>query len=437
MKTADTGRRPRAMVSTKKGAAKRVVTVFSRREVTLANARVKGSEVEVERFSRKRQRSESPTRDAPRRQPMEQNLKALVRASKARREKAKKRQAQFRKRLRATMGEMSILEMKSVKEPQRKDYLRRLDEFYDWVSHLELPLKTEEQLDAALCDYADIMYLNGESNSSGQKLKAALEFHRPEAFRRGELFLPRFKRALKGWRRAAPTQTRMPMLEFVKGAISAVMVSQGWREMALCNELSFSTYARPGELMKAKAMDVVERNSQFQYSVLVLSPFERGEGSKTGVFDEVLVMDDVRVPWLGQLMVQHSKSRMTQDGENANLWSFSPAQFLQVWRSSVHALGVQEVFTTPYQNRHGGASRDHLLKLRTVPSIQRRGRWAVDSSARIYDKPGRLQQLINQFSTKLQPLGESMRRDFEKFFQSGTIQLPAPVRKRAGECFKI
>ena len=36
-----------------------------------------------------------------------------------------------------------------------------------------------------------------------------------------------------------------------------------------------------------------------------------------------------------------------------------------------------------------GASRDHLLKLRSVAQIQRRGRWATDTSARIYDKPGR------------------------------------------------
>ena len=55
-------------------------------------------------------------------------------------------------------------------------------------------------------------------------------------------------------------------------------------------------------------------------------------------------------------------------------------------------LEVQDVAHSPYQNRHGGASRDMLLKLRSVQAINRRGRWATDVSARIYSKPGKFQQ---------------------------------------------
>ena len=44
----------------------------------------------------------------------------------------------------------------------------------------------------------------------------------------------------------------------------------------------------------------------------------------------------------------------------------------------MEVLGIGEVALSPYQNRHGGASRDHLLRLRTVAAIQRRGRWAAE-----------------------------------------------------------
>ena len=280
------------------------------------------------------------------------------------------------------------------------------------------------------------MYLNGESNSAGHKLKAALEFFRPEAARAGELKLPRFKRSLKGWRRLAPTQTRLPMVEFLKSCISGLMMHQGWHEMALFNEVTFSTYARPGEMMRVMAVDVVQKNDQYHHHVIVLSPFERGISSKTSIFDEVLVLDDTRMPELGDLVVDWAKERIQQEGEEASLWSFRAEQFLKVWRACVQVLEVSDIAVSPYQNRHGGASRDHLLKLRSIPSIQRRGRWATDTSARIYDKPGRLQQLLNTIGKELSPFGEKIRKDFPKWFRGSSFQIPVRLKRRLGDHFK-
>jgi hypothetical protein len=300
----------------------------------------------------------------------------------------------------------------------------------------EPDLDTEENLDIALCEYGDHMYLNGESNSAGHKLKAALEFFRPEAARAGVLKLPRFKRSLKGWRRLAPTQTRLPMVEFLKSCISGLMMHQGWLEMALFNEVTFSTYARPGEMMRVMAVDVVQKNDQYHHHVIVLSPFERGISSKTSIFDEVLVLDDTRMPELGDLVVDWAKERIQQEGEEASLWSFRAEQFLKVWRACVQVLEVSDIAVSPYQNRHGGASRDHLLKLRSIPSIQRRGRWATDTSARIYDKPGRLQQLLNTIGKELSPFGEKIRKDFPKWFRGSSFQIPVRLKRRLGDHFK-
>ena len=310
--------------------------------------------------------------------------------------------------------------MASIQEPQRKDYARRLEAFYAFAVRYELDVSQEKRLDEALCEFVDHLFLDGEDVNYGQKLQAALEYERPEFSRHG--------RALKGWRRLAPTQTRLPMLEFLKSAVSGIFLEEGHREEALYNEVTFSCYTRPGETLRIQAADVVPATHEFDKTVMVLGPLERGVSSKVGVYDETVILDDRRAPWLDRLLIQQAQRQLAKLGEDAPLWTFSAASYLTKWRRAVERLGVAEIAKSPYQNRHGGASRDHLLKLRSMAEIQRRGRWASDSSARIYDKPGRLQQAINQFDHQYRSLGEELRQNFATYYQSGTGLLPKPLR---------
>ena len=330
---------------------------------------------------------------------------------------------------------MTILELASLKDGQRKDYARRLEQFYDFVARHQLPIETEGKLDEAMCDFADELFLNGEDSHAGEKLKAALEYARPEGIREGYLHLPRFKRAMKGWRKLAPNQTRLPMLEVLKSAISGIMIAMRQPQMVLFNEVTYSTYGRPGEILRVQPRDIVAKTSNFSRDVIVLSPLERGESSKAGIFDETLILDDSRAPapWLGELLKREPKQKIAAQLAEQPLWDFNAAQFLRVWRQCVDILGIPEIAQSPYQNRHGEASRDHLLKLRSVPEIQRRGRWASDASARIYGKPGRLQQAMNQFGQKWSKLGEDARQNFPRYYLNGTVPLPATVRKAVAQ----
>ena len=165
--------------------------------------------------------------------------------------------------------------------------------------------------------------------------------------------------------------------------------------------------------------------------MIVLGAMERGEASKAGVFDETVVLDDVRAPWLGPLLVELGQQRMRQKEEEKPLWRFSARQFLQKWRECVQILDIKDVAHSPYQNRHGGASRDSLLKLRSIAAISRRGRWAVDASARIYSKPGKLQQIVNQYSRRLESFGDDERKKFEAYYRAGSIQMPRDLAKKA------
>jgi len=324
-----------------------------------------------------------------------------------------------------------------VRETTRLDYSSTLDEFYHFAAFHGLSLQGENELEEALCDFADELYLNGEDSHPGDKLRAALEFERPEAMRNGQLQLPRFKRAQKGWRKMAPTQARMPMVEFIKSSITGMLIHLEKKEMALFNEVTFSTYARPGEMFKIYPADVVPRNNTFHHDVIVLGAMERNESSKAGIFDETLILDDTRCPLLGTLMKDLAEKRVSENKEDQPLWGFSAQKFLQKWRACVQILEVQDVAHSPYQNRHGGASRDMLLKLRSVQAINQRGRWATDVSARIYSKPGKFQQIINQCSHRLEQFGEDVRRNFEVYHRSGRDPLPQALRKRVASCIDL
>jgi len=277
-------------------------------------------------------------------------------------------------------------------------------------------------LDVARVDLNDNLYLNGEDSTAGDKLKAAVEFYNPDYTRHGTLCLPRFAKSSKGWKKLSPAQTRLPALEEHKLAISGDLLHRGKREMALYNETTYSTYGRPGEMLKLTVDDYVPAEETTGYPVLILHPMERDASSKTGIFDETLLLDDTEAEYLPEALSLMVKQRIKTDGEGALLWNFKASEFLAEWRLSVHRLKLDKFLTSPYQNRHGGASRDHLSKLRTPLEVKRRGRWSTDSAARIYDKPGRMQQMKTVLDPKLQKYAKCVKQNFIQLFRGSLVR---------------
>ena len=159
------------------------------------------------------------------------------------------------------------------------------------------------------------------------------------------------KRALKCWRKMALGQTRLLMNELTKSAVSAVLLAAGQRSQAVFNELSSprTPGSGPGKLLAAIG---------FQHAVVVLLPLERGE-DKARIYDS-----DSR---------QHESSLARKGLETP--CGTAKGERRRSWRRAVRILDVEDCAQSPYQNRHGGASRDHLLRFRSVN-----------------DKPGRLQR---------------------------------------------
>ena len=80
------------------------------------------------------------------------------------------------------------------------------------------------------------------------------------------------------------------------------------------------------------------------------------------------------------------------------MFSFSHSDLLRAFGRVGTFLGLNNFGFVLYCLRHGGPSRDRLSGFRSLPEIQRRGRWASDTSVRRYEQVGRLHVVENALS---------------------------------------
>jgi hypothetical protein len=132
-----------------------------------------------------------------------------------------------------------------------------------------------------------------------------------------------------------------------------------------------------------------------------------------------VVLDDVRDPQLGREIVAQKVQRLRAAGiaeaddlGELGLWTFRASEFQRAWASAVEHLGIGMVCSTPYQNRHGGPSRNIQLKLRTMEEVQKRGHWKAASSLRNYEKAGRLHKIVAAIPNSVMAFGERFRLYF-------------------------
>ena len=317
----------------------------------------------------------------------------------------------------------TLLEDKSVSDDTKRDYLRRVTAFLAYVEQERLSLDTVVSVDDALTRYANYLYKVGELAGEGEKLKASWEAVHTDYARNGPHGLPRLARALKGWKKLAPSQTQWPMPETVADAIADVMRERKQVTMAVCVLLRFRALFRPSEAAGLAVGDVIQpvagEGVLGQWSLL-LAPFERGVSTKTQHFDEAISLADSRAPWLGPLLGRLKARRRRQlsaqgirreDLDQQPLWEFSHAEFLEAFRTAARSLDVLWLAETLYVLRHGGASRD-ALGLRDLNAIMRRGRWGHISSIKHYEKHGRLQWILGRVDRAVLVKGRAARTSF-------------------------
>lgn len=109
-----------------RGAEKRRVEVFTKQEAKIANEKTKIGE-RRETFTRFQERSSSPQREGPQGLPASSALRKVLKAHTKRKQLSTQRLRKNAQRMRASIGEKSLLEASSIKVNQRLDYAKRLE----------------------------------------------------------------------------------------------------------------------------------------------------------------------------------------------------------------------------------------------------------------------------------------------------------------------
>ncbi len=359
-----------------------------------------------------------------------------MRQALAKRARARKRQQKNTWKLRACVGEATVLEMGSISASTSRDYRRRLTSFWDFADRIGRPVNADKEIDTVAADWSDLEFLSGENPEAGERQLSALEKWALVHKETSVVVLPRFKKIIKSWKKNAPVKSRLPMPEEFLWTLAGTLGYAGEGEMALYLVTLFETATRPTELLGLYVDDLVApaAGSGYAYHTLVLAPVERESATKTGHFDQTVIMDGDLCPGIGGAVEQHCDRRARHDAAAdpdgpIQMWGFDARAMFESFRGAVRVNRLPEMETL-YQARHGSASRDAMLKKRSAAEMQLRLRHSTTNSLRIYDKPGRIQQLVRTLGAEDLKFAGEVQKGFCNFLQSG--RWPRPPRLAGG-----
>jgi len=124
---------------------------------------------------------------------------------------------------------------------------------------------------------------------------------------------------------------------------------------------------------------------------LLVRPFDREVPTKPGAFDDTIVLANADV------LLDDALRRLRRGKkEESPLFGVTLEEARDAFAQAAEMMGLGNLGLCLYQARHGGASRDALLRRRDLEGIKRRGRWSTTSSVRRYEKHGRMQLALSR-----------------------------------------
>ena len=281
--------------------------------------------------------------------------------------------------------------------PAVKDgYRRAVALFLYFCVALNLPLGTKEAIDEALCKFGDEQFAEGGGPSIGERLLSAWLDAYPE-YVAGDF--PKFTRSLRAWRRLRPKRGRHPLPYAVLCALAAFVAghTDGGALGGISLVVLFDAYLRTYELLGLKIKDVLWPAGALQHLSLLVCPFEGKRPTKSGVYDDTVVMNSVLRPEAERLLAAAVQLRMDQGaGPDDRLFPFSHEALLRWFNDGLVFLSLGGWGFVLYSCRHGAPSEDMARNARSLAEIQRRGRWVADSSVRRYEQRGRLHLVLSR-----------------------------------------
>ena len=137
-----------------------------------------------------------------------------------------------------TLANLSFLQEVPVSHGTEAKYKKQIEQFLSFA----------DEVDAAIVLYLNMSYSQGRPVSDGEVLLAGLLFFQPQYGKVEGQKLARSWRALKGWRKRAPTRSRRPLPRMIW---CWEMVRNKKPLMAIHVLMMVVTYCRPGELLQS------------------------------------------------------------------------------------------------------------------------------------------------------------------------------------------
>ena len=320
---------------------------------------------------------------------------------------------------------MSLLEVRAVSPKVLNDYANRHQDFKDFCSESGHSTDSAEDIDNALAEWFDLLYLKGYASAEGSKTLCAMMHFDHRLRKEGPFKLTRAPRALVGWRRAAPGSSRLPLpLALAEGMVMA-MLSKQLRTAALYVATLFALYLRPSEGLALKGRDIVEpvavAGDQHVHLLVIVRNSEDKIPDKVGEYDNSLKVDQNFFKFLAKALLDRSRAV----GKAGLLFPMTFAEANRHLKEAARRLRVDDGVCL-YQCRHGGAAHDLNAKARTRDEVMARGRWRTDQTVRRYTKIGKVQALLGRMPKESLEFCRASRVMLDTVVAGRRLPLPPP-----------
>ena len=125
---------------------------------------------------------------------------------------------------------------------------------------------------------------------------------------------------------------------------------------------------------------------------LLIRPAGRGRSTKTGTFDDSIILDSEYTSSFSPLWRTLTEGRVGTDP----LFRFKQEGYSKLVKEAFVAVGGAALAPVAYSCRQGGPAWDRYRKFRTVAEVKSRGRWLSDRSLRRYEKHSKLAQAMGR-----------------------------------------
>ena len=314
-----------------------------------------------------------------------------------------------------------------------KKYLALIRDFVLWNGAV-LIVASLAAADVTVEKYISHLYFEGNNLNRGRTFLSATAWDHDLSLRDPHVF-PLSKRALRGWARTEAPRTRNPIPWELACLLGCTMILN--QKDSLVGALSaasvvimFDLYLRISECLKLSCRHItlpsVFAGAHYDKVSVCIAPASEQLPSKTFKFDETIVAgsDGAGRGFVRDLLIW-LVHRAQAAGYDLIFQDLSAKVLRNQWSLALESLGLPSKLYTPHSCRHGGASTDRFLNVRDSWDVQRRGRWAAQSSVGRYEKHALLLKGISSLSPELQSRASAAPKRLQKLL-SDFLSTAAP-----------